>query len=94
MACAIKCLNINKDFMSKKNVVKLDNKELPKLKLILALREGELKDLSVTNFRFGKLGNELGISFNVYDEELYDKYFLSKSFVSVLRKAQSQKAER
>ena len=68
MAGAIECLNINKDFMSKKIVVKLDNKKLHKLKSILALREGELKDLSVTNFRYGKLGDEMVISFNVDDE--------------------------
>lgn len=54
--------------MSKKIVVKLDNKELPKLKSILALREGELADLNVTGLRYGKLGDEVVISFNIDDK--------------------------
>lgn len=54
--------------MSKKVVVKIDDKDLQNLKSILALREGALKDLNVSNLRCGNLGDELVISFSVDDE--------------------------
>ncbi len=66
--------------MSKKIVVKLDNKELPKLKSILALREGELADLNVTGLRYGKLGDEIVISFNLDDKHhqaVVEKFILN-----------------
>ncbi|MBZ0198616.1 MAG: hypothetical protein K8H86_02025 [Ignavibacteriaceae bacterium] len=66
--------------MSKKIIVKLDNKDLPKLKSILAMREGGLADLKVTGLRYGKLGDEIVISFNIDDKHhrmIVEKFILN-----------------
>lgn len=53
--------------MPRKIVVKITNKEIPKLKSILSLKEGEFTGMTVTGLMHGNLGDDIISSFNVDD---------------------------